>query len=171
MIRKRYLAWLQSHVWGNARSHSKLAAQMHSVPFNDSVPNDYNRSAEGEQLRDEFLSTLRQVEMGDYAYLYGLGKASILEMLVALSRRADFNVELGAEVWAQTFIENLGLGAFDDRHYNEETVAHVLDRFNNREYTRTGAGGIFPLRTSRKDQRRIELWYQMAAYLHEQFQI
>jgi hypothetical protein len=171
MIREKYLNWLMRKIFPAGEHYHHLCEQLHAIPFNDQVPNDYNRSAEGRELRREFLSTLSSVEMGDYTELEDLGLASVLEVLIALSRRADFVVGIGESAWAMKFLENLNLLGFDDRHYrlsHARKIDEIVRVFNNREYTRTGEGGIFPLKRSRRDQRRVELWYQMSAYIKEQ---
>jgi hypothetical protein len=42
-----------------------------------------------------------------------------------------------------------------------------LHKLNNRTYSKLGKGGLFPLRSSAYDQRKVELWYQMAAFMTE----
>jgi hypothetical protein len=34
-----------------------------------------------------------------------------------------------------------------------------------RTYDRRGHGGLFPLQRSNRDQRRVEIWYQLSEYL------
>jgi hypothetical protein len=46
-------------------------------------------------------------------------------------------------------------------------VAQRLETFVWRNYDRKGVGGIFPLYRSRRDQRRVELWYQFNEYIEE----
>jgi hypothetical protein len=40
-------------------------------------------------------------------------------------------------------------------------------RLNRRLYTTSGYGGLFPLEEPKEDQRKVEIWYQMMAYLGE----
>ena len=42
-----------------------------------------------------------------------------------------------------------------------------LDGFINRQYEANGEGGLFPLKGVCEDQREVEIWYQMNAYLYE----
>lgn len=175
-ISSAYFDWLYKQCFrvrdiDSAESYSVVLTHMHSIPFNDRVPNDDNRNSEGEELRDEFISTLRKVEVQDFAEIYNRGKASLLEMLVALSRRCDYISSIGADVWFRKFMENLGLLNYSDGNWRpqlDRKIAMILNRFNDRAYDASGNGGIFPLRQWSVDQRRAELWVQMSAYMTEQ---
>jgi len=93
---------------------------------------------------------------------------SFLEMLVALSRRLAFQEEREPRDWFWEMMDNLGLAKHtDDYDYSEEEVNDILDRVIWRTYYTNGEGGLFPLRHASADQRHIELWYQMCAYLLE----
>lgn len=174
-IRAVYFEWLYAQVFtirdlGSNDSYLTVCSHLHSIEFWDGVPNDDNRRVEGEELRDEFVSKTPVVDAEDYAELYSNGRASVFEMLIALSRRADFIIELGMPQWMQVFLENLGLLKYSDARFrvsHRAEVERIVRTFNTRQYDRTGQGGIFPLTRTRRDQRKIELWYQMAAYMKE----
>ena len=40
-----------------------------------------------------------------------------------------------------------------------------------REYSDNGHGGLFPLKNPKKDQRKVEIWYQMTEYINENYPI
>ena len=42
-----------------------------------------------------------------------------------------------------------------------------LNTFIYREYERNGKGGMFPLKTPSGNQKKVQLWYQLAEYLIE----
>jgi hypothetical protein len=171
-----YFDWLYDQIYDvrdldSPYSYLHVLMHLHTTEFNDKVPNDDNRTAQGEELRNEFLSGLPVVYMEDYAKIESLGKASVLEVLVALSRQADYIAEIGAKNWAQKFLENLNLDHFPDSRFREPQglqIKAIIDLFNNRKYTSNGHGGIFPLEGAHHNQRRRELWYQMADYITEQ---
>jgi hypothetical protein len=114
----------------------------------------------------EFLSSIGSRGGRDW-----LGQScSLLEVLVALSRRAEFESEKDAYTWFWQMMQNVGLRDFTDAVYDDwvreevlETMARVIDR----EYGNDGAGGLFPLQNPDQDQREVELWYQMSSYLIE----
>jgi hypothetical protein len=50
-----------------------------------------------------------------------------------------------------------------------KNVNQILTNLVERTYQKNGKGGLFPLKQPAKDQRRVEIWYQMAAYLNENY--
>lgn len=94
---------------------------------------------------------------------------SFLEMMIALSRRLAFEEEGQPSRWFWHLIENLGIDV-TDAYYNIEIERAVNDRLDTviyRTYDSTGMGGLFPLENPRQDQREVEIWYQLQAYLLE----
>lgn len=167
-----YLEWLYGEV-ANVRTRSRsrtywdLLRQMYKTEFVWWVPNDDNRAADGKDLRYEFIDACGLQTIDDEWMEMG---CSILEMLVALSRGAAFETDGHAHEWFWQFIENLGLEQFTDIRYNERAsrhVASVLDALIWRLYSSNGHGGLFPLHDPPHDQREVELWYQLNAYLME----
>lgn len=176
-VRQRYFNWLYDQVFPVRDKTSELSYiavcdLMHGIQFNDSVPNDSNRTADGEELRDEFISRDDGIDLGEFTEMAGLGKASVLEVLVGLARRATTVTEaLKADQWFRTFTGNLGLLKYSDRRFagrDLHRISTILRTFNGRTYKPNGEGGIFPLKTAAyEDQRTIELWFQMASYITE----
>jgi len=167
-----YLEWLYGEV-ANVRTRSRsrtywrLLRQMYKTEFIWWVPNDDNRCEDGKDLRYEFID-VSGIQTVDNEWL-SMG-CSMLEMLIALARAAAFETEGLVHEWFWQFIENLGLEAFTDARYNaraEQHVQNVLDAIIWRLYSHDGAGGLFPLRNPPHDQREVELWYQLNAYLVE----
>jgi hypothetical protein len=172
---QEYFDWLYSQAFGRKqietrRNYSVLCDTMRRFPFKNLVPHDGNRIVEGTALRDEFLRT-RKKRVGELDRLDLLmPDASIFEVLVALAQRADFMVDHGVEFWFDLFITNLRLKEFSDMAFLARDAAKIerrLRRFNDRRYEPDGTGGIFPLKSPDRDQREVELWYQMAAYMTE----
>lgn len=99
----------------------------------------------------------------------GLG-CSMLEMLIALCHRISFESDRTAGDWFWKLMQNLELRDYTDNKFNRQTEEHIdecLDRVINRTYEPTGRGGLFPLAAAMQDQRNVEIWYQMSAYLLE----
>lgn len=166
-----YFEWLYSRIWAvrnrnPARSYWKLAKQLYSTPFVWFIPNDDNRVIDGQDLRNEFLND-KGIE-ADEAWL-GLD-CSFMELLIALSRRLEFETEQPAADWFWRLLENLELQKYTDSKIRPSThdhIACVLHKINERLYSESGQGGLFPLEHPKSDQRRVEIWYQMHAYLLE----
>lgn len=65
-------------------------------------------------------------------------------------------------------MDNLGISRYsDDQKIPAEKIEKILDTVINRKYKRNGLGGFFPLKHADRDQRKVELWYQLNAYVLE----
>jgi hypothetical protein len=175
-IQQAYFRWLYSLCFkildtDSPLSYSMVCTHLHEMEFTPMVPNDDNRAIEGAALREEFIDILNGMTVDAYAELHALGPATLLEMLIALSRHASFISQHDPDIWFRKFLDNLGLLGYSDDVYRPRdivSIRQILRRFNARQYTRSGRGGIFPLRgRPRRDQRRIEIWYQMSEYMRE----
>ncbi len=170
---ERYLTWLYSQVGSvktktPSRTHWSLLRQLYCKEFLWLVPNDDNRVEDGRDLRYEFLEE-REIKDSDPAWLH-LG-CSILEMLIAVSRRLSFEAEGEPRVWFWHLIENLDLEQYNDQRYNNDSktvIDQTLDEVIWRTYSPSGNGGLFPLQRPEEDQRDVEIWYQLSAYILEQ---
>lgn len=133
------------------------------------VPNDDNRVADGLMLRDEFEAEVFQV--GEIDQLWFELECSFLEVLIALSRRLAFEADGEPRDWFWHMLENLGITTqCADKFYNNEIAGRIdaaLERVIWRTYRYNGQGGLFPLAHPNGDQRKIEIWYQLNAYLLE----
>lgn len=164
----RYLIWLYSQV-GDVKERNKsltywnLFRQLHSMEFIWLVPNDDNRVQDGRALRYEWGSETSAPETE-----WATPGCSFFEMMIGLSRRMAFEAEGNSETWFWHLIENLGLQSCTDQYdYDRDEVDGRINAVVWRTYDRHGRGGLFPLRRARRDQREVELWYQMSAYLLE----
>ena len=66
------------------------------------------------------------------------------------------------------------LRQYNDNVYHSrigEIIDETLDMICARTYGRNGYGGLFPLHKATSDQTKVEIWYQMAAYLSEHEQL
>lgn len=166
---EQYLDWLYRQI-GSVRSNNpartywSLVNQLHHKEFVWLIPNDDNRVEDGKELRYEFLDA-RHIEADDEWLDLG---CSMLEMLIGLSRRLSFEGEGGPLEWFWVLLTNLGIAAYTDKvNYDHEEVDEILNRVIWRTYQRDGQGGLFPLTRKARDQRNVELWYQMSNYLLE----
>jgi hypothetical protein len=164
-----YLSWLYSLIGSvklknRARSYWRLARKLYTTEFIWFVPNDDNRVEDGRDLRFEFLEQTGLTADDDWLDL----GCSFLEMLVALSRRLSFEAEGEPRDWFWHLMDTLELRECNDRsQWTDEEVEVICNRIIFRNYDANGAGGLFPLQNPCHDQREVELWYQMSAYLLE----
>ena len=175
-VEQWYFNWLCDLIHADQidRSYYILMKDLHKKEFTSIVEHDENRAYDGMELREECLK-----ELGYPKYVTIDGPCSVLEMLIGLARRMDFETsdpyeEEGHDrttYWFWEMIENLGLTIFDDDSYvdmeGQIFVDSIVDRLVERRYEENGEGGIFPLRHTTEDQRDVEIWYQMHMYLAE----
>lgn len=161
-----YFDWLYARVMlsdAPAVSYSRLIQELYETEFIFLMSGDDNRAEDGIALRDEFIQNLR-FEVGPHELSFG---CSVLEMMIALSVKAEFQTDIRPSQWFWEFIANLGLSDYYDDQYNQDEVQFKLHNFVWRTYEYNGTGGMFPLKRPETDQRGIEIWYQFSAYLIE----
>ena len=177
MIRVRtkdpYFDWLCLKVGEGRRreSYRELLSSLHEKIFQPKMQMDLNRGGDGLQLRVDFIG-----EHGPYGTATNRGPCSMLEFLIALSKRMSFLMygeDHGyTEFYFWKIITNLGLHrCTDDKWYGmngEFFVEDAVNRVNGRIFSYDGHGGMFPLRHPDCDQRTREIWYQMQSWLMEQ---
>lgn len=158
------------------RSYFLLIKDLYNKPFSWFIPNDDNRACEGKNLRDQFC------DENNYPYIYEYfdEECSMLELIIGLAYRCegimiDENFSISMKDWFWRLIENIGLIECTDEYYinycASKSVDMILDKVINRGYLRSGKGGFFPLKHPKEDQRKVDLWYQMSAYLVENYYI
>ena len=175
-LRDAYLEWLESQMRdGNDRpdkTFRDLAAMMFATEFFPTVPMDDNRVHDGKDLRTEFANAVsrsarKQREAADY--LMQMAPISFLEVLIGLSRTMAFVAGGEAPGWCWQLLTNLELHRMPDpltsakRRKVDDTMHAVIER----TYSPDGMGGFFPLAWPDGDQTKIELWYQLNAYVEE----
>jgi hypothetical protein len=166
-----YFTWLYSKVGSvkianPSRTYWGLLKKLYTKEFIWFVPNDDNRAEDGRALRQEFMQE-EGIASIDENWMH-LG-CSMLELLIALSRRIAF--ETGWTHWTcfWEMMHNLLLDEYDDsRKLPEQKVDDILDCVIWRTYADDGTGGLFPVRGCR-DMPSMELWYQMQAYMIENY--
>ena len=168
-----YFRWLYSLILSprSKRTYWTLFRQLYKKEFVWIVPRDDNRIEDGRDLRYEFIDemALRDVDP-DWVDL----GCSMLELIVVLSRILSFETDISEKEWFWQLLENIDLrgvstGRYSDQDtFSEEDVNDKLNQVIYRTYSRTGRGGLFPLRYTDHDQRKVELWYQLTEYLIEQ---
>lgn len=165
-----YFRWLCSEVDSAeasdpVTSHWELLKVLHSKEFIWLIPNDDNRVADGLDLRTEYANH----HSGDMPHLLG---CTVLEMMVGVSRALAFQTEGEVPGWFWVLVNNLGLMSYTDYFLTprrERKVDEILENLIWRTYEYNGKGGLFPLDHPEKDQRGVEIWYQLCAYILERF--
>ena len=172
-IADQYLDWMMRKVTNRNTvksriSYRKLFIFLNSVDFVYTLPRDENRYSDGVCLRYRFLDDLG-LDQNLYSELDG--PCSVLEMMVALSIRCEESIMSNDEYgdrtpqWFWGMINTLGLGWMSDDKFDHSEAEEIIDRFLNHEYSKNGKGGLFYIRNSNRDVRKLEIWAQMCRYL------
>lgn len=169
-----YFQWLcKKTEIPSRRPYKRLASELHTLIFQpgSAIETDANRANDGLQLRVAFME--RYGVKGSSA---NRGPCTMLEFLIGLAGRMAFIMgeegnPLHTSYYFWRMIENLRLVKLSDDRFDELNgdffVQEAVDRVLYRTYDSNGNGGLFPLRHSDKDQRTVEIWYQMQEWLLE----
>lgn len=165
---QEYYDWLCNEVSNEYHDFDWLLEILWEKEYYGIIDNDNNRRDDGLNLR-YFYSDITNNSLTD---LETLGPCRCLEMLVALAGRMDdelygseYNKTRAILFWE--LVENLGLTL----PKNRDIVRIILHDWLERRYFANGDGGIFPLNKSRRNQLRVEIWYQMMEYINERYPI
>lgn len=166
----RYLSWLYRIVEQETEvGYWELLKILYQIRFIWSVRNDDNRAEEGRDLRLEFIMW-EGLDHIDKSWIEE--DCSVLEMMVALSRRMSMQSELSVQDSFWEMIRNLGFEGYSDQTYvDAEHVDEHLASVMDRRYEPDGQGSFFCIDECTKDMRGVELLYQMYAYLMERGEV
>lgn len=160
-----YFDWLVSQIkiaGKLRRTYNELFSFLYNHEFVCVISRDENRVQDARDLRDYF-SGGRKTRTPDLEYV------SVLEMIIAISRRIAFVAGGSSKEWAWILIENLGLEQFHDplTHHYVPAVKNIIQNLLARTYRSDGYGGFFPLNYPKEDQTKIEIWHQLNEYVNE----
>ena len=170
-IKGKYFRWLLKKidyqgVKDEGRDYLYLLRSLFGREFYWDVPHDNNRVADGLHLR---------IEAGFVEF--DMGPCSMLEMMIALAERIgkeiihDYDLENNTAKWFWIMVDNCGLCKYDNANWDAESVRYIQSLVIFRGYGSDGNGGFFPLKNPKKDQRTVEIWYQMQAFIMENYKI
>ena len=149
-----------------SETYWRLLEQLHRTEFVPLLHMDENRAAYGKELRREFLLAADAPDNPEWRETLG---CSIFELLIAVARDLEFQTEVSRVRSFWELVNNLRLIDFHDASdFDPAYVDGILGVFVDRSYLPDGYGGLFPLRDAQRDQREVEIWYQMFDYLTDQ---
>lgn len=161
-----YREWLLDQVGfyqlKKGHSYNELMAFLHNTEFTAIIKRDENRIKDGLYLRRNYGVDFNQEDF----------PCSVLEVLVALAIRVEreYLGDPGNEHPEHLFLEmidNLGLSWYNDLRYREEKVYKIVSDWLERRFYSSGLGSICPLKGRTRDQRVVEIWDQMMAYINQ----
>lgn len=150
--------------------YSCLLDQMYRKEYYFVVPMDENRAGDGLYLRDTYLMN----QPNPVGSVSG-GPCSFLEFLIGVALRLEYMLMdencVPASEYFWELADRLRLTDYPDVAYSDDSTGLMVDLimtdFMDRTYSRCGEGGLFPLRPPCKDQTKVEVWYQLNAYVNE----
>lgn len=167
MDENEYLRWIFDVIDG--WDYSCMLKQLHTIEFYSDIWLDENLIDDVESFRDR---------MGR-DYDGPRGGPTVLEIFVVLADKCEdkimHNPDFGNRTsdWFWAMMDNLGLGRYDDVHYNSnssEKVSDIIDIFLEKDYEYDGTcGGAFPCKDPPKDMRNTALWEQLNYWLNENY--
>ena len=169
LTKENYLRWLEPQLRSEHDNQSKSYWDLLNVMFEREfgwiMEMDKNRIDDGLDLRVEFAREHRYSP----ASLPDMGPCSFLEVLIGLSRRLAFIAGGEAPGWAWQLLGNLEFHRLSDpfTRPKQRKAQAVMDTVIARTYLPDGTGGFFPLAWPDDDQTKIELWYQLNAFVEE----
>lgn len=164
-IENEYFNWLCAKVLTTRPPiYLDLLKILYQTEFTWIEPGDRNRAEDGCELRLMFYNASNW----DADPQWFNQPCSVLEMFIAFSDRASFQTEIQPITWFWEFLTNMDLGEYRQvSRSDKKRIEDILSAFIWRTYDESGFGGMFPLRWPKRDQRKVEVWYQFCDYLED----
>lgn len=167
-----YYDWMMEKIdYPGRRHHKKILNHLYHSPFIAIMDMDVNREQDGFDLIRQF-GYEKDYDVTQVEEYLSNEACSILEMMIALSIRCEdaimSNDKFGNRTayWFWTMFSSLGLNHYtDDKNFHPNEVDDILNAFIQRRYGRDGKGGLFYIPRCKQDMRKLDIWYQMMAYL------
>lgn len=171
MVKMDYFEWLLSKIGVDPtkNDHIQGLKWLFSTDFEWSHKLDANRAADGVDLRTNFayecgyrFPEVREALLNK--------QCSWLEMMVGLAMRCEDSImgndEFGDRTphWFNVMIDSLGL--YLDCSEDDEMI---LKRCAARQYKQDGEGGLWWVKGTKKNLRRMQIWDQMCEYLNANY--
>jgi hypothetical protein len=148
------------------RSYHLLYKELYKTEFIWMIPHDDNRLMDGKALREQYKDETINHTVNFFEVSIGL-----CYRIEDIMHGHPENKTIGG--WFHMLICNLKLDVFtDDEFSNAGTrgfISRILQNCMTRQYKFNGEGGFFPLKVRKKDQRKVEIWYQMSEFLNENY--
>lgn len=153
-------------------SFQKLFDYLYSREFYSVIKKDDNRAADGIDFRTRFIDGHPYYTYRD-CYLYLTKPCNILELMCALAFRCDEDIMYDPDqgnrsgYWFYEMLKSMHLDGMSDDCYDADIVERIVNNFLERKYKRNGEGGLFTIRNTNQDVRKVEIWFQLLWHLNE----
>lgn len=146
--------------------YTTVLNMLYDTEFISRIDEDINRIIDAQELRRDLQGPV-------------IRPISVLEVMIALAKRCHEDIMYGSCIedgesstayWFWIMMKNSGLDQLTDNYiYIEQAFNDIIKPILHRTYCYNGEGGFFPLHHPEMDQRFCELWYQLNAYLLENY--
>lgn len=178
-VEEEYFHWLCSRVEVDPDLYGIVMRIFFDTEFHWTLAMDENRATDGKMLRYEFAEYFSEPYCDEVIDILSRRECSVLEMMVALAIKCEeyimYDPDIGDRTyqWFWMMVENIHCDIFNEV-MSLNRVNDCIFKLNNvldRQYSKDGIGGFFPLvgTIPHKDQRKVEIWYQLNAYLNENY--
>lgn len=167
ITRRDYFDWL-CKLFPAREDYTEALWFLFCSDFIPELDMDSNRASDGLDLRADFSDDMR-ISMF-YIEDAMSPQCSMLELMVALAKRAEVNIISGEDYIPNLFWEmfdSLGFGDLTNDRWSVDEANRIVDRFNCRMYNKNGKGGLFTIRKRGLDMKDYDIWYQMHRYINE----
>ena len=173
---KSYYEWLLEKVsknrTSNSISYNLLFRSLYTMEFTCLFDQDKNRISDALKLRGDYTEhgvCIPYRRNGKTSFLHR--PCSVLEVMIALAIRMEdtimTNPAFGNRTaqWFWMMVASLGLNGMYDDNFDSDYVNGILENFLLRKYEPNGRGGLFTIKNTDKDLRKVEIWVQMLWFL------
>lgn len=172
-----YIEWVCSEILNLNKDEYNdllyLIRTLNEIEFTYSVPLDENRAADGLNLRSDYC-----YETGKYLDKSSglLPNCTVFEMMAALAYKCESSIMynyrngLHPERWFFIMLNNLGIRECTVHNWDSKTSDYIYNcvhKMLHRQYKKNGEGGLFVIKNPKIDQREVDIWKQMNAFLNE----
>lgn len=151
-----YFNWLYKISFGESREWYDVMLDLDEVAFHwdSTIKYDENRALDGLQLRRDFLfaeGMTRETRDIDAR------PVSFFEVYVGLGKKLAHLLDRDLQA-SMAYL--MSIGPFQP-YFDLGQVLEAAHRVMDRDYSYNGEGGLFPLQNPPRDQRLVELLYQL----------
>ena len=165
LIERDYFNWLSAKVFTvKSNMYLDLLHMMHTTEFIWLIIGDKNRAADGLELRQMFRQETH-IQTDEAWETMG---CSVLEMILAFAMRCNFQDDTPTRDWFWRIMRHLDLDEYRNVQEGDiPIIQEILYKLVWRLYDYSGLGGMFPLKWPKRDQRKVEIWYQFCDFVDE----
>lgn len=163
--KEEYTRWLLNYIGADRCNYIFLSNTLNNIEFYWSISDDKNRAVDAKELRNLYIDECGEDILNDITV-----NPTVLEVLCALSLRADVIIGEGPYSWFVIFLENLGFDFLTDDKWSYDGKSFVIStirKWLDRRFSHNGSGS--PFRSAKHDLTKTSIWNSLQWYLADEF--